>query len=155
MNAFMGKAGPLVDQHLSSMAEVEKLLGLIFNEGRSDPAVLCVGDVSMDLTVTKEFPYPGATRVIIPRTGEGPAVPATGSGLIFTANVNRLGGAIVNKAAAGATLVLSDQNRTGAPSIWLAGNGGSWDFRLSGMTWCGNVFAVPDSGNLSLVGASV
>lgn len=151
----MGRAQGQIDQHLSSLAEIERVLLLILNEGRSDPALLAIGDVSMDLTVTKEFPYPGATRVIVPRTGEGANVPLAGSGLIFTSNPNRLGGSIVNKAAAGVTLILSDQARTGAPSVWVGPNGGSWDFRLSGFVWCGNVFAVPDSGNLSLAGASV
>lgn len=157
MNGFMKGAQPLVDQHLSSMAQLEILLAQLIAEQASDPALLGVGDMDVGRqAITKEFPYPGARRALVQRTGEGPNVPAAGSGLIFTANPNRLGGSIVNKTAAqGVTLVLSDQNRIGAPTVWLPPNGGQWNFLLSGLVWCGNVFAVPDSGNLSLSGASI
>lgn len=145
-----------VDMHQQSMMAVIDLLDALRHEMASDPGLLAPSDGAVPAqAISKDFPFPGATRVIVKRTPIGPNPPAAGTGLLWEDNVNRLGGTVVNKATAGLTLYLSDQVRPGTGTIWLAPNGGSWDFRLSNVVWCGNVYAVADTGAVNVAGATL
>jgi hypothetical protein len=143
-----------VDQHLASMAQVEQLLSEVIAQLAASPAMMSVSDDNPREVTTKDFPFMGATRVLLARTPQAPQQVTTAQGLIFASNANRVGGAIVNKAASGVTLYLGTQAGAATGQIWLAPNG-SWDFLLSGLVWCGNVFAVADAGNVSITGAEL
>lgn len=146
-------------QAQASLVMVEATLERILNELKSDPAVLCITDGSPPEVITKDFPFPGSTRAIVRRSTIGPNVPVAGSGLLWEDNANRLGGIVTNKAAAGVTLFLADGPRIGAGSVYLpavaAGMAYSWNFLLGALVWCGNVWAVPDSGAVNVAGATV
>lgn len=152
-----GLVASRIDQHLAAMAEQTAILEALLNQMASDPAQVALADTNNRLAMTKNFPYEGATRAIVGRTPQsGAAVNGSASGLLFDLNVNRMGGIIVNKAAAvGATLFLGAVNSAAVGQVWLAPNGGTWNFQLSGLCWCGSVFAVADSANLSLASAEV
>lgn len=144
-----------IDQHMAAMQEQTLLLQAILNQTAGDPAQLALTDGAPGLALTKNFPYEGATRAILTRTPQAPHGVSGANGLLFDADSNRIGGQLVNKASAGLTLFLSDQARSATGTLWLAPNGGSWDFRLSGAVWCGNVFGVADTGNVNIAGASL
>jgi hypothetical protein len=157
MPGMQGLIDSRIREHMNAMAEQTALLQALLNQMASDPAQLCIGDSTSRLALTKDFPYEGATRAIIGRTPQaGNGINGAASGLLFDYEPNRLGGIIVNKSAAnGVTLVLSGSQNSAAGQVWLAPNGGTWNFLLSGIVWCGSVFAVADSGNLSLASTSV
>lgn len=139
------------------MSEHTPLLHSILAELRSDTIELGVGDAPFREMVLDQFPVAGSKRVLANRTGngyDGLAVPTTGV-LVFAANEARLGMLLVNSGANAIILYLSDQRRTGVPAVYLASPGGSWDGRLGNVGWCGNVFAVAQTGASTLAGGEV
>lgn len=156
MGEGISEARQKADDMLACLHQSQYFLELILNQLAASPDTLALTDGSPGQAQTKDFPFPGAKRAIVKRQPVAPQAIPAGSGLLFAENVNRLGGIVVNKAAAtGLTLVLADGNDSAPGTLWLAGNGGTWDFRLSGMVWCGNVFAVPDAGNVSVAAAEL
>lgn len=149
-----GYAG-MIDQHLALIGENNDLLAAIVGALDARPDMLAITDDGPTL-VSKDFPYEGAVRAVVRRTATGANQPAAGvPGLLFGTNVNRLGGSVVNKGAAGVTLYLASGALAGSGTVWLSPNGGAWDFKLSDAVWCGNVYAVADSGNVNVAAAEV
>jgi hypothetical protein len=68
----------------------------------------------------------------------------------------RLGGSAVNSGANPVTLYLGSLTDLNAgkpqPQLWLAGTGGAWDFRVSGMLWVGDVCAISTLGTTVAIG---
>jgi hypothetical protein len=139
------------------MGEHTPLLASILAELRSGAIEVGVGDVQFREMVLDQFPVPGAKRILAYRTGNGFAalqVPTTGV-LALAANEARLGMSLINTGANAITLYLSDQARSGIPTIWLAASGGAWDGRLGNIAWAGNVFAVAQTTASTLAGGEV
>lgn len=144
-----------LDLHHATMAQVEAYLCSILHELAAQPTLMAYTDGTVPgQVVTKDFPFEGAKRAIVKRSATALNVPfpAAATGLLLPDNANRLGGSVVNKSASGVTIYLGQNANPGTGSLWLAPNGGSWDFRVSNTVWCGNVFAVADAGNLILAG---
>jgi hypothetical protein len=120
---------------------------------------LCIVDGNVEPGLQKDFPVKGAQRWIINRTPDGRNMPlASGEKtLILPFNVNRLGGTIVNSGERPVTLYLASLAGLGAgtATIVLEANGGSWDFRLGNLFWCGNIVAIANGGNSELSIAEV
>jgi hypothetical protein len=134
------------------MAELERLLAELIAQTAGQTAMLSISDDN-PTEISKDFPYGGAVRVLLRRTPQAIQQQAGTQGLILASNPNRIGGQLVNKAANGVTLFLAAFANPAAGQVWLPPNGGTWNLRLSQMLWCGNVFAVADTGNLSIIGA--
>lgn len=135
------------------------LLAAILAEMRSDTLDVGVADYAYRQMVLDNFPVAGAKRVLVRRTGNGAdtfPVPTTGA-LVLPDNAGRLGGTIVNSGANPVILYLCDGGaaRPGSPAIYLAANGGSWDFKLGNLLWCGNVSAVAQTAASTLTVAEV
>lgn len=143
---------------LATLEQIELLLTMQAQQTESDPAMLCVtDDEAPPQVITKDFPYEGSIRAIVQRTPNAPKIPAAaGDGLLYDANVNRLGGLIVNKAAVGLTIFFCNETGPGPGdgSLYLTPNG-SWDFKLGNLLWCGHVYGRPDSGTISVAGCEV
>jgi hypothetical protein len=113
--------------------------------------------------IMENWPVPGARRFIIRRTGEGGTFTVTTTGAaLLDANETRVGGSIVNSGTNPVTITLtanligtSGAPLAGSPQIFLAASGGSWDFRLGNVLWCGHVFAQSSGGSSTLVVAEV
>jgi hypothetical protein len=132
-----------VTQHLSSQTE---LLKAILAGQRTDIIDVAIADFHHNGMVMENWPVAGNKRVLVQRTTVGTdslAVPTTGIQAI-PGNTGRLGGTIVNIGSSAVILYLRDGTipRAGTGAIWLAPSGGSWDFRLGNVLWCGNVAAV-------------
>jgi hypothetical protein len=129
----------------AGIGELEGLLAALLAETRAEPIQLGVSDAHGQGLTLEHWPVTGTKRVLAYRTGNGLgsglAVPTTGV-LVFPANEARIGCTLVNMGANAALVYLSDQARQGAPTIWLAANGGSWDGMFGNVTWAGNIFAV-------------
>lgn len=140
---------------MATLERIELLLEQAAGQTESDPAMLCVtDDEAPPQVVTKDFPYEGSVRAIVQRTPVAVRVPPLGvEGLLCDVNVNRLGGTIVNKAAAGLTIFFCNEAgpQAGDGSIWIAPNG-TWDFKLGNLLWCGHVYGRPDSGAITVAG---
>lgn len=136
-----------------------QLLHALLAESRSDLLEIAVADVQQRELVLDQFPVPGSKRAIVFRTGNGTdnlAVPTTGV-LVLPDNASRLGGTIVNSATNPVILYLCATGKAtpGVPAIWLAANGGSWDFRLGNVIWGGSVSAVAQIGASTITVAEV
>lgn len=101
----------------------------------------------------KDFPVPGGERWMIQRSAIGGEVALPASPVvtqILNANNRRLGGAVVNRGAKPLILVLGPAGGGfGAGQLWLAPEGGSWDFRLGTIIWCGDVSGAGEGGATS------
>lgn len=137
------------------LAELQIITGLLAKLNRDDRAELaqlCITDREPAQQRLANFPVNGVHRFIVRRTGQGGtfACPTTTPVLVATATEARLGGSIVNSGAGAVTLILTSDIvepgtttplSVGVPQIWLAANGGAWDFLNSGTVWGGNVVA--------------
>lgn len=136
------------------LARMVQLLGALLAATRGKLIDVSVTDGPVQEMVMDDFPVAGLKRVLVRRTGngtDGTTVPTTGVSLLFP-NEGRLGMTWVNSGASPIILYLSDQKRSGVPAIWLAASGGSWDGRFGGATWGGNVFAVAQTAQSTIVG---
>lgn len=99
-----------------------------------------------------DFPVEGGTRWLIPRlaTGGSFTVPQNEYVRVLEANNRRLGGTIVNRGSSPVILILANPNtaasQAGLGELYLSALGGSWDFRLGSLLWCGSVCAYGDEG---------
>lgn len=138
-----------------------RLLTALLSQQRAGPLEIAVGDFSQRELVMDSFPVAGSRRALVFRSGAGTdnvPVPAAPAGvLVLPENAGRLGGAIVNSGAAPVILYLTVNAAPtpGAPAIWLAASGGSWDFRLGNVLWSGNVSAAGQGGVSALTVAEV
>lgn len=141
------------------LGEHSKLLRALLAEARTNPIDIAVADSQHREMVLDQFPVTGSKRALVYRTGsgfDGLAVPTTGV-LVLGSNVARLGGTIVNLGANAVILYLTSTGvqTAGAPAIWLAATGGSWDFRLGNVLWCGSVSAVAQTAGTTVTVAEV
>lgn len=132
---------------------LEDLVRRLLEQDRAELRQLCVTDREPAQSTMRDFPVPGVVRRIVRRTGQGGLVNlAAGTpALLVAANEARLGGQIVVSGAGAVVLYLAADLLTpgggaplgeGAAQIYLTGTGGSWDFQLGPLLWCGNVIAV-------------
>jgi hypothetical protein len=110
--------------------------------------------------IEEDFPVEGARRWMIPRlaTGGSFTVPLTLVKLLDSNN-RRLGGTIVNKGANNISLILAPPltagSQLGLGEVWLRALGGSWDFRVGSLLWCGSVCARAEGGESTVTIAEV
>lgn len=158
-----GGNGMMVDSAQAAVAvELAKhtqLLASILAQSRTDLIEVAVADSEHREMVLEKFPVSGAKRVLAYRTStgtDGLAVPTTGV-LVVSANTGRVGGQIVNSGSNAVILYLcaAGKAQTGAGAIWLGAGGGSWDFRLGNVLWCGSVSAVAQVASSTLTVAEV
>jgi hypothetical protein len=111
---------------------------------------LSVGGSIVDRDL-ENWPVPGLTRKVLSNrrvtgTDSFTATAATPA-LIVDSLPGRLGGTIVNAGANPAILYLVGPGHitaiaAGNPAIFIAANGGSWDFRLGNVPWSGPVSVI-------------
>lgn len=159
MSAPNGHADPAQVAANVEAGRHSALLGAILTALRSESLETAVADFQHRQMVLEGFPVTGSKRVLVYRTGSGNdnlPVPTTGV-LVVQSNSGRFGGTIVNSGASTVILYLCSAGvaTPGAPAIYLAANGGSWDFRLGNMLWCGSVSAVAQGASSSLTVAEV
>lgn len=122
-------------------------LGLLVEAADTSTMQLAVTNVGDDPALQKDFPTPGSQRWIVHRlaTGGTLLLPAGVPTDALGPNVNRLGGTIVNWGTTVVVLTLAnaatDVAQEGLAEIVLNPEGGSWDFRLGNLMWCGAVSA--------------
>lgn len=150
---------------------ISELVGALRNL-EHEPSItseLVIVNPGQALTETRVDAAPGFRRTVVVRTSTPPSnlsIPVTGA-IIFVGNHARLGGAIVNTGANALLLVLGIdlQNLTGAPmggaaqagygTLWLAPNGGSWNFKLTDIIWGGSVYGYALGGTTTIVGVEL
>jgi hypothetical protein len=142
---FNGDTASMISQGPALLDKANNVLDLILEALDTRVEQIAVTDVSTDPGLQKDFPTPGSQRWILHRTPDGRtlALPTELTD-VLPANVNRLGGTIVNSGAKPARLYLatvSTKNAGSAP-VWLGAEGGSWDFRLGNLLWSGSVCAI-------------
>lgn len=133
----------------AAIAHQSSLLERMLRQDRAEITQLCVTSRDVAESVLRDFPAPGAKRLIVRRTGTGGtfALAANTPVVIVHSNEARLGGTIVNTGTASVTLCLcalgyvQQAETQGFPQIVLA-PGQSWDFRLGILLWGGEVVAV-------------
>lgn len=139
-------ANPVLTAQVTELGKHTTYLDAILAQLRSESAQVAVSDAVQQEMTLEHFPTTGVKRLLARRTGNGTdvfAVPTTGV-LVLPANEARSGGQIVNSGGFAVILYLTANGRatSGVPAIWLAANGGSWDFKLSNLLWCGSLSAV-------------
>lgn len=144
----------LADRASTALNRLNVIMDLILEALDTRVEELCIVDGNVEPGLQKDFPVKGAQRWIINRTPDGRdlALEAAIKTLILPANVNRLGGTIVNKGEKPVTLFLAGLPSIGpgTATLSLSAFGGSWDFRLGHLFWCGNVVAAAIGGNSEL-----
>lgn len=136
----MALAGEVADGMEAQTSILHQLLEAI-DTGAEQVAIT---DEARDPVLQKDFPVEGISRWIIHRLATGGAFPIKlARSDILSTNANRFGGTIVNSGSNAVVLFLGSTkaNEPGLAQIWLGANGGSWDFRLGNMLWCGNISA--------------
>jgi hypothetical protein len=150
-------AGPSADGLIvAELLAVVRRLGEQLISDRSSVTQLCVTDREPAQFQMRNFPVPGAQRLIVRRPGQGGSytLAANTPTLIAAANENRLGLTIVNGSAHAITLFgaadllepgSSSPLAGGAPQAILPA-GATWDGRLGNLFWCGSVLAIDTAG---------
>lgn len=147
--AQMAEGYELVERHLGNQETTNQLLLDIANASGPGVQTLAITEHELGGGIEVDFPVEGGTRWIIPRlaTGGSFVVPVELVTLLH-ANNRRLGGTIVNRGAKNIMLFLAGKNTASASQgigqIWLKAEGGSWDFRLGSLLWCGGVSAIAE-----------
>lgn len=146
---------------LRTQEEMVTMLRLLVDAQDTQVMQLGVTNVSTDPGLQKDFPVAGSQRQIIHRIAAGGlALLAAGVPTdVLPPNVNRLGGTIVNWGETTVVLTLAsaatDNSQEGLAEVVLNPNGGSWDFRLGNLTWCGAISAEALAGEGKLSVAEV
>lgn len=148
----------LVDRHMALQQTTVELLQQIANSNNTGLQTLAITEREVPAGVEVDFPVEGARRWIIPRTATGGSfvIPANLVS-VLPANNRRLGGTVVNRGELDVLLILaSPENASaqqGLAQVHLRAGGGSWDFRLGSLLWCGSVCAktlVPGESTLTV-----
>lgn len=135
-------AAAIIQDQALMLATLAKILETL----QSSPAMVAVSNQATPPFVQEDFPSRGSTRLLIQRAATGGivAVPAGKVTVVRPHNRTRLGGEIVNKGTKSVILLLAGQGAAegGGDVAQIALEpGGSWDLRLAGMTWCGDICA--------------
>ena len=152
-----GQAGLSSDGLIvAELLAVVRQLGEQLIASRASITQMCVTDREPAQFQMRNFPVPGAQRLIVRRPGQGGSytLAANTPTLLVAANENRLGLTIVNSSAHAITLYGStDLLEPGSSSPLAAGAaqailpaGASWDGRLGTVNWCGSVLAIDTTG---------
>jgi hypothetical protein len=136
------------------------LLEQIASESGVGLQTLAVTEDAVNAGIEVDFPIEGGKRWIIPRKAIGGklAIP-TSITSVLPSNNRRLGGAIVNIGEKPASIFLASAldagSQQGLGLIWLRGEGGSWDFRVGSLLWCGSICAIAEGGATTFAVAEV
>lgn len=133
------------------------LLREIRNGVRGSAINIAITEEAINPLLTQDFPVPGAQRWLIPRQPTGGSI-ALAEGVptdVLFANRSRIGGSLVNEGEQNVRLFLVNAlvaaaGKSGHGTLWLAKNGGSWDFRLGTLVWGGSISAQPVAGKSSI-----
>lgn len=150
-------AGPSTDGLIvAELLAVVRQLGEKLIAERSSVTQLCVTDREPAQLQMRNFPVPGAQRLIVRRPGAGGSytLVANTPALLAAANENRLGLIVCNSSAHAITLFGSNdllEPGTSAPLAAGAGQlilgpGQIWGGLLGNLLWCGSVLAVDATG---------
>lgn len=149
---------PVIDpSNVAATVELAKgtqLLSAILAAARGQLIDISVTNDSRREMVLEDFPVAGLKRVVVYRTGNGTdglVVPTAGVEVV-KANEARLGMTWVNSGSNAIILYLASAQKPGVPCVYLVANGGSWDGRFGGVTWGGNVWAVAQTAQSTIVG---
>jgi hypothetical protein len=140
-----------LQRHSDQQETMISLLQQMATQSGEGLQTLAVSDNEVPAGIEVDFPVEGARRWIVPRlaTGGAFAVPTSLVSLL-EANNRRLGGTVVNKGENNVRLILASPQTAGSQQglgeIWLRANGGSWDFRLGPLLWCGSLCAIAELG---------
>jgi hypothetical protein len=137
--------------HVDSQVQIVALLEQIAQQGGAGLQTIAITDQELGGGYEVDFPVEGGKRWLVSRlaTGGDFVVPSAELVHLLAANNRRLGGTIVNRGAKPVKLILSTRRAAGAQAtglgpIWLQSGGGSWDFRLGSILWCGSVCAIAE-----------
>lgn len=135
-----------VQRHLSQQDTVIGLLERLATQEGPGLQTLAVTETEVGGGIEADFPVPGSRRWIIPRVATGGRFKIPNSLVtLLEANNRRLGGTVVNVGEIDVELILANPTtataQAGLGSIFLRAGGGSWDFRLGSLMWCGSVCA--------------
>lgn len=143
----------------SELAATNALITRLIRELNSTMVDLCVTDREPPEILMRNFPVPGANRLIAHRSGEGGTFTLAQNTplLILPSLETRLGISVINSGAGAVTLFLTadisapgtNPLTQGSAQIFLAASGGAWDGRLGNVLWGGAVTA-----NCAAVGGS-
>lgn len=144
-----GYADPLADRELALLEEIR-------NGQRNLFSTLAVSNKVAGPAILDDFPLNGFKRLLVPREPGGATLTVGEAGAtVLVHNPSRLGCSIVNSGAKAARLFFAPLGNVQAGSaglgrLWLAGEGGSWDGRISQMPWLGSVSAQAIGGETTL-----
>jgi hypothetical protein len=133
--------------HIDTQQRIGELLEQIAQSTGPGLQTIAITEQELGGGYEVDFPVEGAKRWLVPRlaTGGEFAIP-TSLVKVLDANNRRLGGSIVNLGENPVRLVCANPrtaaSQAGLGVLWLRGLGGSWDFRLASMLWCGSVCAI-------------
>lgn len=137
----------MAQEHMSIQEQILASLHRLEDSMGTSTMQLAVAEIGVEPGLQKDFPVAGSQRQIINRLATGglftfaAATPTD----ILKANVNRLGGSIVNWGETTVIITLAtaatDVAQEGLAEIVLSPKGGSWDFRLGNLMWAGSVSA--------------
>jgi hypothetical protein len=148
----------MAQDHLSGQEAVLEQLQLLVEGQDTNVLQLAITDINADPGLQKDFPTPGSQRWLIHRIATGGNVELKSEAIEDVAdfNPNRLGGTIVNWGETVVVLFLAlastAKSQGGIAQVVLEPKGGSWDFRLGNLFWCGSVSAksLAGAGKVSL-----
>jgi hypothetical protein len=146
-----GGGGSLAVSLSARMVGIEELLRRIADQSSAGVQSFAVsdGEVQGD-GLEVDFPVVGAKRWLIQRTARGGQIvlPNIAEYVDIAPTDNRrVGGTLVNRGEADAVVVLAPAAQAKAAggalgTVFLAAGGGSWDFRLGPLLWCGSICAI-------------
>lgn len=142
MAMLSGSPAGLAQRALALGDKLDQVLGLILEALDTNVQQIAVTDNSSDPALQKDFPVKGAQRWILHRTPDGRTLKVPEALTeVLPSNVNRLGGTLVNSGTKPVRLYLATvpTKNAGSAPIWLAGEGGSWDFRVGNLLWSGSI----------------
>lgn len=163
MGSERSEIAALAAELASTNAFIERLI----KEFNSALIEVCVTDREPPELRMRNWPVPGAERLIVHRSGEGGTftVAQNTPVLLLPSLETRLGISVINSGANPATLFLTNDLvapgatapfAQGTAQIFLAANGGAWDGKLGNIFWGGSVTAVCTvAGGTTMVVASV
>lgn len=151
----VAKGYEYAERHFDLLETQRHLLEQIANGSGPGVQTLAIAEQEVPAGIEVDFPVEGSSRWILPRlaTGGSFEIPTAEIVKILRHNNRRLGGTIVNRGENDLTLFLAGPNMAksvqGIGQIFLKSGGGSWDFRLGSLLWCGSVSGI------ALVGTTI
>lgn len=136
----------MAERHFELLETQKLLLEEIRNGAGPGVQTLAIAEQEVPAGIEVDFPVEGSSRWIVPRLATGGSFEIPGSANpveILSHNNRRLGGTIVNRGEQDVMLTLASAataaSAQGLGQIFLKAGGGSWDFRLGSLLWCGSI----------------